>query len=117
MVTEADPMAVLLAIDVLDTSDQNAPHLLSQHDESLTQQIHCDLYDFVVFSLIIGFICLFGLAGNVLSFIVLWKHKSETAAIFLLQCMAVSDFLLLVCAIFLYTLPVSRPGYLFNLVN
>lgn len=57
---------------------------------------NCDLYEFLVCSVVIGLICLFGLTGNVTSFVVLYKHKTETAAVFLLQCMAVFDSLLLV---------------------
>lgn len=69
----------------------------------------CRLYDFVVCTVIIGLVCLFGLAGNVTSFFVLLKHKSETATIFLLQSMAVFDSLLLLVSLFIYTLPFIYP--------
>lgn len=90
------------SIDVLDAEKTSDP------DE------HCNLYIFIVCVVIIGVVCLFGLAGNVLSFLVLCKHKTENAAIFLLQCMAVFDFLLLVVTLFIYTFPAVYPytGYL-----
>lgn len=69
----------------------------------------CNLYNFVVCTIIIGLISLFGLTGNVTSFVVLYKHKTETAAIFLLQCMAVFDSLLLVVSIVVYTMPSVYP--------
>jgi len=69
----------------------------------------CRLYDFVVCTVIIGLVCVFGLAGNVTSFFVLLKHKSETATIFLLQSMAVFDSLLLLVSLFIYTLPFIYP--------
>ena len=69
----------------------------------------CLLYEFVVCTIIIGLVCVFGLAGNVTSFFVLCKHKTETATIFLLQCMAVFDSLLLVFTFFIYVLPKIYP--------
>jgi len=74
-----------------------------------TKQASCDLYDFVVCTVVIGLVCVFGLAGNITSFFVLCKHKTETATIFLLQCMAVFDSLLLLFTFLLYVLPAVYP--------
>jgi len=74
-----------------------------------TKQASCDLYDFVVCTVVIGLVCVFGLAGNITSFFVLCKHKTETATIFLLQCMAVFDSLLLLSTLLLYVLPAVYP--------
>lgn len=82
----------------------SSPSSKSESDESF-----CELYTFVVFVVVIGVVCAFGLAGNVLSFLVLCKHKTENAAILLLQCMAVLDFLLLVATLFIYTFPAVYP--------
>ena len=92
------------------TSDSSEPPPIDVLDD----EHYCNLYSFVVCAVVIGVVCLFGLAGNVLSFIVLCKHKTENAAIFLLQCMAVFDFLLLVATLFIYTFPSVFPytGYL-----
>jgi len=69
----------------------------------------CTLYDFVVCTVVIGLVCVFGLAGNVTSFFVLLKHKTETATIFLLESMAVFDSLLLLVSLVLYVLPNVYP--------
>ena len=87
--------------------DVTLPPLVDEDAD--TDQASCDLYDFVVFTVVIGLVCVFGLAGNITSFFVLCKHKTETATIFLLQCMAVFDSLLLLFALFLYVLPAVYP--------
>jgi len=78
-------------------------------EDSDAETSGCRLYDFVVCTVVIGLVCVFGLAGNVTSFFVLCKHKTETATIFLLQCMAVFDSLLLLFSIFIYVLPYIYP--------
>jgi len=78
-------------------------------EDSDTEDASCRLYDFVVLTVVLGLVCLFGLAGNITSFFVLCKHKTETATIFLLQCMAVFDSLLLVASLILYVLPNFYP--------
>jgi len=78
-------------------------------EDSDTEEAGCLLYKFVVCTIVIGLVCVFGLAGNVTSFFVLCKHKTETATIFLLQCMAVFDSLLLLFAFFIYALPSIYP--------
>ena len=78
----------------------------------------CRLFEFVVCSVLIGAFCVFGLVGNVASFVVFCRqHKTTTAttcrdhkttaasAVLLLQCMAVCDSLLLLVALVVYSLP------------
>ena len=77
--------------------------------DSDADEAGCQLYNFVVCTIVIGLVCVFGLAGNVTSFFVLCKHKSETATIFLLQSMAVFDSLLLLVSLFVYVLPYVYP--------
>jgi len=81
----------------------------SQPEDSDPDKASCELYDFVVCTVVIGLVCVFGLAGNVTSFFVLLKHKTESATIFLLQSMAVFDSLLLLVSLFLYVLPHVYP--------
>jgi len=69
----------------------------------------CLLYNFVVCTVVIGLVCVFGLAGNITSFFVLLKHKTESATIFLLESMAVFDSLLLLVSLFVYVLPTVYP--------
>lgn len=83
-----------------------APYVEEDSDD---EEAGCLLYDFVVCTIVIGLVCVFGLAGNVTSFFVLCKHKTETATIFLLQCMAVFDSLLLLFTFFIYVLPSIYP--------
>ena len=70
---------------------------------------NCRLFEFVVCTVIIGVLSFLGLVGNVTSFFVLRKHKSETATIFLLQVLAVSDSILLLCSALVYTLSSIYP--------
>lgn len=69
----------------------------------------CKQFEFVVCTIVIGLLCFLGLAGNITSFFVLRKHKSETATIFLLLVLAVSDSILLLCSFLVYTLSSIYP--------
>lgn len=72
----------------------------------------CRLYDFVVCTLLIGSFCVFGLVGNVTSFVVFCRQQKTGAAasaVLLLQCMALCDSLLLLVAIAVYALPTVYP--------
>ena len=70
----------------------------------------CKTFEFVVCGIAMGIMCIFGIGGNIASFIVLWKHKVQTAIILVFQCLAFSDTLLLIMSMFVYTVPVIR-GY------
>jgi len=89
-------------------------HITSVLDEltssdDVTAELDCALYDFVVCTVVIGAFCMFGLIGNVTSFVVFCKHNVSLAAIFLLQCMAIVDSLLLMVALVVYALPSVYP--------
>jgi hypothetical protein len=102
--------SAFVAYDDVTSDDVTASAIPPDADELPSGDVDsCNLYNFIVCTIIIGLICLFGLTGNVTSFIVLYKHKTETAAIFLLQCMAVFDSLLLVVSVIIYTLPWVYP--------
>ena len=64
----------------------------------------CRLFDLVVLTAIIGCLCLVGITGNLTSLFVLRRHNAKTGTMFLLQCLAVSDAMLLVCSLVMYSL-------------
>lgn len=68
----------------------------------------CSQFDFILHSLIGGTLSVFGLVGNILSFIVLYfggDHSSKTAATtFLLRALAVADSLVLITFLPMYAL-------------
>lgn len=72
----------------------------------------CRLFDFLLYSVIGGSLCVFGVVGNALSFVVLQhKDNAKSATPFLLRALAVADSLVLLASVPLYALP---PVYLFT---
>jgi hypothetical protein len=63
----------------------------------ITQE-HCRIFQFVLNSLAIGVLCVFGIAGNTLSMIILHRDKHNRVAVFLLQTLAVCDSSVLIIA-------------------
>jgi len=55
----------------------------------------CRLYDFVIETILMGSLCLFGFAGNTLSMICLRQDKSNSATPLLLISLEISDTLFL----------------------
>lgn len=53
---------------------------------------HCALFEFIVTAVFTGIICLFGFAGNTLSFGTLWQEKNISSSTFLLQASLIADF-------------------------
>ena len=70
---------------------------------------NCAVFDFTVYTLVGGTLCLLGLVGNVVSFSVLWKDSSKTATAFLLRALAVADTLVLLMALPIYVAPPVYP--------
>ncbi len=62
----------------------------------------CALFDFAIYTLVAGTLCILGLFGNIISFTVLWKDSSKSATAFLLRALAVADSLVLMMALPLY---------------
>ena len=58
---------------------------------SLTAGASCDLFTFVIYVFVLGALCVFGLVGNTLAFLVLRSERRSRVATFLLQTMAVAD--------------------------
>ncbi|ELU17918.1 hypothetical protein CAPTEDRAFT_196841 [Capitella teleta] len=96
-------MSACQASDNIDTG-LNQQRLGSQHS-TMNMDNECRLFDFLICVIAIGTVCVFGLVGNCTSFLVLVKHKVETAAVYLLQCIAVSDSILLLATLLVYTFP------------
>ena len=66
----------------------------------------CDVYSFI-FAVVIGILVVFGLVGNAVSIVVLWKNKRKltTSTSFLLSSLAVCDSVLLFTFFIMKTLP------------
>lgn len=62
----------------------------------------CNLYLFVIYTVIVGFLCLFGFVSNSISFCVFYKDTVKTSTPFLFQGLSVIDNLLLITVIPLY---------------
>ena len=77
--------------------------------EAFTITQTCATFDFVVFSVFGGLIVVLGLAGNCVSFFVLWKDSAKTTTVFLLQCLAAADSAVLLAATPLYVIPHIAP--------
>lgn len=65
----------------------------------------CELFEYLTFVVVIGVFCLLGIVGNIISAVVLHKHKTETSTTILLKGLAISDTLLLATSLLLYTAP------------
>lgn len=66
--------------------------------------LSCISFEFWLCAVIIGTLCLLGMTGNITSFVVLWKHKTDSATVYLLQVLAISDSILLFTSFFIYVL-------------
>ncbi len=81
------------------TTNSTSPLNYSSVDEEPLQgtEVSCEEFLFVVYVVVFGTMCIFGLIGNTLSFLVLQWEKHSHVATFLLQVMALADNLFLVC--------------------
>jgi len=58
---------------------------------SMPAGANCDRFTFVLYVYVLGAVCVFGLVGNTLSFLVLRSEHRGRVATFLLQTMALAD--------------------------
>ena len=65
----------------------------------------CQMYTFMMYSVLMGLMCILGLIGNVISFLVFWKDKLKTSSSFLFQGLSLVDILMLLIAIPVYIIP------------
>ena len=69
----------------------------------------CAVFDFSIYTVVVGTFCVVGFIGNALSFTVLWHDSQKTATAFLLRALAVADTLVLLASIPLYVLASIYP--------
>jgi len=69
----------------------------------------CAMFDFSVYTIVLGLMIVLGVVGNALSFIVMLNDSATSATSFLLQALAVADTLVLLAALPLYVLPNVYP--------
>ena len=81
---------------------EEAYSIASNNDDAPTYR--CELYSFVVYTIIIGVMCILGAIGNIISFLVFHYDKLKTSFSFLLQALAIIDTLLLITVFPLYSL-------------
>ena len=98
----------------LDDNDDREGPTASGSSPSTSTQSDCAVFDFAVYTVVVGSLCLFGVVGNTMSFIVLQRQRrtdtsgASRATTLLLRALAVADSLVLVVAVPLYALtPVS----------
>ena len=85
----------------------------SSNDSASVDTAGCKLYRFIVESVVIGLLCVLGVTGNTMSFIVFRKDTLKTSTTFLFQGLSITDSFLLVMAIPVYSVP-SLMEYLGN---
>lgn len=65
---------------------------------------NCGLFNFVVWGVIVGILCIFGFFGNTLS-VIAFQRDRRVSATTLIQCLACSDFLLLLTVFITDSIP------------
>ncbi|KAI0229584.1 hypothetical protein LSAT2_019977 [Lamellibrachia satsuma] len=69
----------------------------------------CNLFPFIIYVGVFGPMCVFGLCGNTISFLVLQWEKQNHAATFLLQTMAIADNIFLLASGFSLMISATLP--------
>ena len=88
----------------------NCTNLTNEADPdkfNITQ--NCAAFDFGIYTVIGGSLCLSGLFGNIISFTVLWRDSTKAATPLLLRALAVADCLVLLAALPIYVLAFVYP--------
>ena len=81
----------------------------SNQSERFSISSSCSLFDFAVYTVVMGTLCALGVIGNTVSFAVLLRDRGRSATCFLLQALALADTLVLIAAVPLYVLPPIYP--------
>ena len=124
-------MAVMEHGHSLECNNTNTPSPEDDGAAQVNPDQECKTFLFITYVIIFGGMCVFGLIGNTLSFMVLQWERQNFVATFLLQVMALADNLFLTCtgfaqitpAVMLYTnttenlLNVYMPAYVWPLVH
>ena len=97
--------ASVISVDINSTGNQttNLDDEDYDNDDGVRLSPACQLYNFVMYAVVIGLICLLGLVGNILAFVVFCRDKVKTSTSFLFQGLSVIDTMLLVAAFPLYS--------------
>ena len=66
---------------------------------------NCRIFDFIVSVLLVGFSCMLGFFGNIISIVILRRDPRKSVTLFLLTSLAVADFLFLIPITFLFSVP------------
>ena len=68
----------------------------------------CHVQTFIIYTLIVGILVVFGIIGNSLAFAVFWKGNFKSSTSFLFICLALTDSVVLLTAFMIYSIqPVS----------
>ena len=73
-------------------------------DVEWSREDSCDLYSFVVYTLIVGMLVIVGIVGNCFTAFVFWKGNFGTSTAFLFMCLSLIDTALLMTVLPLYSL-------------
>ena len=102
--------ATVLRVTASPSSNETESSASYQDDcaeAAVNSELNCRVFTFVVYVVIFGIICTFGVVGNGLSFVVLNLDRRTHTATFLLQVMALTDSLFLVTAGFAHIFAAS----------
>ena len=77
---------------------------MSDFDVELPLEESCDLYTFIVYTIIVGMIVIVGIVGNCFTAFVFWKGNFGTSTSFLFLCLSLIDTALLLTVLPLYSL-------------
>ena len=99
-------------LPVQDITQTDEPHTDSPHPTAdQYDQVYCVTWGFW-FYLVVGVMCLLGLAGNTLSILVLRKDNSHRVAALLLEALAAADNLVLITSLVVLVLWFGMAPYL-----
>ena len=62
-------------------------------------QRSCRLYEFIIYTMIVGLLVVVGIIGNSFSFVVFWKGKFNKSTSFLFMCLSLTDTALLITSL------------------
>ena len=64
----------------------------------------CQLYSFIIYTGVVGLLCILGTVGNLTAFAVFWKDNIKTSTSFLFQGLSFIDTIMLVCVFPIYVI-------------
>ena len=74
----------------------------------------CDLYEFIIYTVIVGILVVVGIIGNSFSFVVFWKGTFNKSTSFLFMCLSLTDSTVLLTAFVVFSVApfVDYTGYM-----